>query len=549
MQDNQENQHRSSKAEKTAERTIVRSATYMAMGTFSSRILGLLRDAILGAFFSRTVTDAWLVAFRIPNMLRRLFGEGALSVSFIPIFIELMTNPKSKEEGKDFKLACGVFSLLSLILMVLTVVGIIFSEQIVHFIAGEEAYMAIPGKFELTVQMAQIMFAFCFFICVYAYFMAILNAYKKFALAAFAPVLFNVSMIISTLLPAYAPNTFSDLQLAWGVTIGGFLQMAILIPELIKIKCLPKFTFDMFEKNVLKVFRNMIPGLMGLGVLQIGLIINTRFAASLEEGANSWIYWADRVLELPLSLFAVSLGTALLPTLATHWSRNEKTEMVETANQYLRMIFFVSVPCALGVWFLARPIIETLFLRGKFSTYDVMHTSNVLMIYSIGILSFGGIRVIAPSFYAIKNTYYPAVVSAVCLCVHYFVAQELMADYGINGLAASSMISSALNLVLLMIGFKIFIGDLMLMKFFKSLFKYAVAGAVMVVVIQGYDILLAFFGDFFIVRVLSLLITILASIAVYFGMTSLLKTEEYDLVFANLQKKFLSKIGLNKASK
>src|SRR5690606_12986291 len=160
---------------------------------------------------------------------------------------------------------------------------------------------------------------------------------------------------------------------------------------------------------------------------------------SLEEGANSWIYWADRVLELPLSLFAVSLGTALLPTLATHWSKNEKQEMVETANKYLRMIFYVSVPCAMGVWFLARPITEVLFMRGKFTTYDVMNTSNVLMIYSFGILSFGGIRVIAPSFYAIKNTLYPALVSAACLVIHYFTAQYLMELYGIKGLAASSM--------------------------------------------------------------------------------------------------------------
>lgn len=543
MQDNQE---ASQEGSRQSHKHLVRSATYMAAGTFSSRVLGLVRDAILGAFFSRTVTDAWLVAFRIPNMLRRLFGEGALSVSFIPIFIELMTNPKSKEEGRDFKLACGVFSLLSLILIVLTSLGIVFSKQIVHFIAGEEAYLAIEGKFELTVQMAKIMFAFCFFICIYAYFMAILNAYKKFALAAFAPVLFNVAMIVSTLLPAYMPHQFSDLSLAWGVTIGGFLQMLILIPALIKLKCLPKFSLNIFDKNVLKVFRNMIPGLLGLGVMQIGLIINTRFASSLEEGANSWIYWSDRVLELPLSLFAVSLGTALLPTLATHWSKNEKKEMIETANQYLRMIFYVSVPCALGVWFLARPITEVLFMRGKFTTYDVMNTSNILMIYSFGILSFGGIRVIAPSFYAIKNTLYPALVSAICLLVHFFVAQYLMGPYGIKGLAASSMISSGLNFILLMIGFRVLIGPLMINKLINSLFKFTVAGIVMVAVIQCYEIMLAYFGDFFIVKLISLLAIICASVVTYFYVTSLLKTEEYELVFANVQRKILNKLGFKK---
>lgn len=520
---------------------LVKSATYMAMGTFTSRVLGLLRDAILGAFFSRTVTDAWLVAFRIPNLLRRLFGEGALSVSFIPIFIELMTNPKSKKEGKDFQLACGVFSLLSLILVIITILGIIFSADIVHLIAGEEAYLSIPGKFEMTVKMAQIMFSFCFFICLYAYFMAILNAYKKFALAGFAPVLFNVAMIVSTLLPAYFPMHFSSLSLAWGVTIGGFLQMIILVPELIRLQCLPKFSFNFFDPHVLRVFRNMLPGLLGLGVMQIGLIINTRFASSLEEGANSWIYWADRVLELPLSLFAVSLGTALLPTLASQWSKNEKNQMIKTANQYLRMIFYVSVPCALGVWFLSRPIIEVLFLRGKFSEYDVINTSNVLMIYSVGILSFGGIRVIAPSFYAIKNTYYPALVSGLCLVIHYFVAQSLMEHYGIKGLAASSMISSGLNFLLLLVGFKVLIGDLELWNLIKSIFKFFIAGAAMVLVLQGYEPLVLYFGENFIVRLVSLLATIAISVVVYFGVTSVLKTEEYELVFANLQKKILNR--------
>jgi putative peptidoglycan lipid II flippase len=544
----QDNQQATSHNQQQGHKHIVKSATYMAMGTFSSRLLGLVRDAILGAFFSRTVTDAWLVAFRLPNMLRRLFGEGALSVSFIPIFIELMTNPKSKQEGKDFRLACGIFSLLTLILTVLTTLGIILSPYIVHLIAGEEAYMAIPGKFEMTVKMAQIMFLFCFFICMYAFFMAILNAYKKFALAAFAPVLFNIAMIISTLLPAYFPEHFSNLQLAWGVTIGGFLQMIILVPALIKLKCLPKFSLNFFDSNVLRVFRNMVPGLLGLGVMQIGLIINTRFAASLEEGANSWIYWADRVLELPLSLFAVSLGTALLPTLSAHWSRNEKVEMVETANRYLRMIFFVSVPCALGVWFLSRPIVEVLFLRGKFSEYDVMNTASVLMIYSVGILSFGGIRVIAPSFYAIKNTYYPAVVSSICLTVHYFVAQYLMKHFGIKGLASSSMISSGLNFVLLLAGFQMLVGNLMLGKLLKSVAKFFLAGAVMVGVIQAYDPLIHYFGTTFFVRLIVLMIIIILSVSVYFGITSVLKTEEYELVFSNLQKKIFGKFSRKKLS-
>jgi len=437
---------------------IVSSAGYIALGTLSSRILGLIRDALLGAFFSRTVTDAWLVAFRVPNLFRRLFGEGALSISFIPVLVQLMTNPQSKKNGEDVRLVAGVLSILALCLGTITVLGILFSEHIIFWIAGQSAYLSVPGKFDLTVKMAKIMFGFCFFICMYAYFAAILNAFKNFVWAAFAPVFFNIAMIVSTLLPALWPALFSIHWLAWGVLIGGLLQMLVVVYALFKEKIFLKLTLAWNDENIALVFRKMLPGILGLGVMQMALIINTHFAASLEEGANSWIYWSDRVLELPLSLFAVSLGTALLPTFSAHWAKQEKKQMSELANSYLRMIFVVALPCAVGLWCLSRPIVEVLFLRGKFNLHDLENTSLVLSVYASGILFFAGIRVVLPAFYAAQNTLFPALVAVMSLTVHYFLAQILMSKYGVGGLAASSMITTALNFLLLLIGFCKWIG-------------------------------------------------------------------------------------------
>lgn len=515
---------------------LIRAAGSMALGTLSSRILGLLRDMALYAFFSRTVTDAWLVAFRIPNVFRRLFGEGALSASFIPVFIDLMTHSKNKEKRDDYELVCGVFSLLFLILSAITVLGLIYTEDIVRLMAGEEAYMAVEGKFDLTVQMTRIMFVFVIFICMYAYFMAILNALKKFKLAAFAPVLFNVAMIGSTFVPAMLPSV-SNLTLAWGVVVGGFFEMAILIPSLIRHGYFPKFTFSFWNKNVLAVFQKTLPGLLSLGILQLTILINTRFAASLQEGANSWIYLADRILELPLALFAVSLGSALLPTLSQLWAQGEKEQMGLTSNQYLRTIFYVSVPCAFGVYFLSTPIVDVLFNRGKFSDNDLFYTSQVLGVYAFAILSYSGVRVCLPSFYAIKNTLFPAVVSGVCLVAHFFLAQELIQQYGVTGLVISTVVSSVLNLVLLLVGFKFLIGSVFVVRFFVSLLKFTLAAFIMSYVTRLYTPFVDYFGASLIVKVVGLSFTIVGSAVVYFAITKLLRCEEFDLIFKNIRRR------------
>ena len=343
-------------------------ALLMSVGTFSSRVLGLVRDTLFFAYFDRTITDAWTVAFRIPNMFRRLLGEGSLSVSFIPVFVSMKTE-KGDQHAEVKNLINGFYSLLLVILGTLTALGIIFAPQIVGLIVDQN-FSQVPGKFELTVRMAQIMFIFIFFMSTYAYFMGILNACGKYALAAAAPALFNVSMILSMFLPQEWFPIKGDSQ-AWGVVFGGFLQTVILIPTLRQLDYFPRLTFKMISAPIKLIWRNMLPGFFGLGLLQITTLINTRFASALGEGTNSYIYLADRLLELPLSLISVSLGTALLPILSNQWALGKTEEMRQTTEHYFGLNLFLSLLAATGLYFMPIPILEVLFGYGKNENHRV----------------------------------------------------------------------------------------------------------------------------------------------------------------------------------
>jgi putative peptidoglycan lipid II flippase len=432
--------------------SVISSALRMASGTMASRVLGLVRDQLFLALFPRHVTDAWTAAFRLPNMFRRLLGEGSLSVSFIPIFVEArhletnsQTNRDSNADSKNFVNSMAL--VLFVFLTALTALGILFSKEIMGLMLDQN-FKAIPGQFELAVRMCQIMFGFIFLMSFYAFFMGILNALGIYGLPAMAPVFFNIAMIVANFLPHDWFPVEGD-ALAWGVLVGGFLQLCVLIPKLIEKKYFPKIAFQKIHPRVFAVLRNMLPGFVGMGLLQITTFINTHFASSLEQGTLSSIYAADRLLELPLSLISVSLGTALLPTLAAYWSSGEKEKMMNTLQENLLVCLFVGLPCAMGLFVLAEPIITLLFKYNKFSGDDVARTALVLQIYSLILLSASSVRIITPCYYAIQNTWFPAAVSLVCLIFHIIAAPFLMDHYGLSGLVFSTFLSGFLNLILL----------------------------------------------------------------------------------------------------
>lgn len=455
--------------------SVLKNALKMAFGTMTSRVLGVLRESLLAALFDKQITDAWSAAFRIPNLFRRLLGEGSLSVSLIPVFVQ--AHSESKERAQN--LVNSMYCLLLILLSVLTTIGYLYPHVFLNFVLSPE-YIADVEKMALTVHMAQIMFLFVFFISSFAFFMGILNSLGQFFWPAMAPTFWNIAMVVSTLWPASwlseTSRQYGD-QLAWGVVIGGFLQATILIPSLIKSGFLPIPKLDLRNKDMWLVLRNMVPGFIGTGLLQFMTIINLRFSSSFAEGTISYINYVDRLIELPLSLISVSLGSALLPVLSLSWTQNKKNEFVQTSRKYLELNLLVSMAAACGLFILAEPVVQLLFGRGKFQTTDVLQAALILKSYCWIMIFVSGVRVLTPAYYAVKNTWYPMVVSAVSLLVHLFLAPRLMSQWGISGLMYSTTISAAVNMGLLLLSYNRLIANFEFLKFTIQILKMLMVSA------------------------------------------------------------------------
>ncbi|MFN8791018.1 MAG: murein biosynthesis integral membrane protein MurJ [Bdellovibrionales bacterium] len=472
----QKPQENSSESRKNS---VVFRALTMSAGTFSSRLLGLVREMLFAALFDRTMTDAFMAAFKLPNLFRRLLGEGSLAVSFQPLYVDAQVHDPLRAK----KLRDSMHLFLVVVLSLLTVLGFLFAREFLGLILDAD-YVARVEAFEATVRMAKIMFGFLFFICLFAYYMALLNAHGAFGWAAVAPVFFNISLIISTLLPPEILPVRGD-TLALGVLVGGFLQMFVLIRPLRELGYFPSLSGDFRNPDLLRVLRNMLPGFLGLGLMQITMLVNMAFASALGEGAISYINWADRLLELPLSLISVSLGTALLPTLAEQWARGERGRMVQTSERTLSLNFYVAAMAAVGLCALSEPIVRLLFERGRFTSEDSRAVKAVIEVYALTMIPVSGVRVLAPAFYAAKNTWYPAVISGVGLLAHILLAPMFMKQGGLVGLNLSSFISAMINFGLLVLGFQLLLEKFLWKTFFAKTLKTAAAAAVMTLAMLG----------------------------------------------------------------
>lgn len=523
-------------------RSVAGQALIMSLGTFSSRWLGLMRESLLAYFFDRMVTDAWITAFRVPNFFRRLLGEGSLSVSFIPVFTDLRVHSPDleSEAGPSARVrnfVNGFYTLLLLILSTITVFGVLYPEFFIWILVDQASFAQIPGKFELTLRLTRIMFGFVFFISSFAYYMGILNALGQFGWAALAPLFFNIAMIVSTLVPgAWFPQPGDGL--AWGVLIGGALQAFVLIPQLVRLNYAPRFTWKLWSPDIAKVFRNMLPGLFGMSLMQVTLVVNTRFASALGEGAISYIYWADRLLELPLSLISVSLGTALLPSLSSSWARGNRAEYSQTGHFYLRLNLYLSMACAIGLFILARPVIEILFQRGHFTEGDTIKASQVLWVYAFAMIPTSCVRILGPFYFAVKNTWYPALVSAIGLGLHLVLAPWLMARYGLPGLNLSTLLSAVLNFGLLIVGLPWLTTHFNFKKLAVQIGKFIFCGIPLALGLQSY-FLLASSNDSFFYKTASLGLASLIGGGLFALVSWGLKLEEYDLTVGRLFKRFL----------
>ena len=419
-----------------------KAALIFGSGTLTSRILGLIRDSLFFSIVPLDMRDAWVAAFRLPNFFRRLFGEGGLSVSFIPIYVGLVD---SGDDKRAKKLASGVFTLLMSLALLFCGLAYVFMDQIIPIWLGGEGFTNVPGKLEMTITMARIMVFFLIFISLFAYFMALLNSHKKFGLSGYAPICLNISIITGLYL--FKDSGQLMWAAAWAVVIGGILQASFLLPDIIRLKLFPKISLAPITPDVKKVLIKFIPTFFGVGVLQILTLVNTYFASQI-RGAVNYLFMGDRLLELPLSLIAVSIGTTLLPTLSGYWNKGDKESFLISVSKHLSLFYFLAIPAAFGLWFLGGDIISVLFKRGEFNADDVVIVKDILKIYSVTLLMAGSLKILNQSLYAIGDTLSPALISGAGLAVHLFLAPSLMTRYGLNGLVLSTALISCLNVIL-----------------------------------------------------------------------------------------------------
>ena len=363
---------------------LLRALATVSGMTLLSRILGFVRDFVIArAFGAGLATDAFFVAFKLPNLLRRLFAEGAFSQAFVPILGEY----KNKRPPEDTKqLVDHVAGMLSIALFVVTAIGIFAAPWLVWVSAP--GFAADAGKFELTVTLTRITFPYIFFMSLVALAGGILNSWSRFALPAFTPVLLNLGFIAMALFatPYFDPPV---LALGWAVFIGGLLQLAIQIPALRRIRMLPRPTLNWriawADPGVRRILILMAPAVVGVSVSQISLLINTVFASFLKTGSVSWLYYADRLMEFPSGMLGAALGTILLPSLARSHAKADHDEYSKLLDWGLRLTLSLALPAAVALAVLAVPLIATLFYHGAFSADDVLRTREALVAYTVGL--------------------------------------------------------------------------------------------------------------------------------------------------------------------
>ncbi len=384
--------------------------------TFISRILGFLRDALIAKIFGAGMaSDAFFVAFRIPNLLRRLFAEGAFSQAFVPILAEYK-NRRTENETRE--LIDHVATLLGIALFIVTLAGVLAAPLIIYVSAP--GFSADQEKFALTIELLRITFPYILFISFVALAGGILNTYSKFSVPAFTPVLLNLSFIGCAvwLAPLLDPPV---LALAWAVFLGGILQLAFQVPFLIHLKRMPRFYLKSKDTGAWRVLKLMGPAVFGVSIGQISMLINTIFASLLVTGSVSWLYYADRLMEFPAGLLGVALGTILLPSLSRHYASHSNEKYSHLLDWGLRLTFLLTLPAAVALAMLATPLIVTLFYYGAFTAEDVWMTRQALIAYSIGLLGLILVKVLAPGFYARQNIKTPVKIAVITL-----VATQLM---------------------------------------------------------------------------------------------------------------------------
>lgn len=519
-------------------KTIAGSAAVVSIAVMCSRVLGLIREQVFaGMFGAGYAYDCFVVAFRIPNLLRDLFGEGALSAAFVTVFAQYDAI-KTKEE--TWQLASNVLTFIAILLSLITLLFIYFSDSIVSLLAPQ--YANISGKIELTAQMTMIMAPFLVFISLSAVVMGMLNTKGRFFIPALASSFFNLGSIIggttlAVVLPKFGYPAI--VGMAFGTLIGGVLQLGSQLPTLYKTGFTYKPYLNFSDPGLKKILTLMLPATIGLAPTQINLLIGTNFATSCVEGSVSWLNYAFRLVQLPIGLFGVALSVAMLPVLARQAAKKNIAEMKETMVSSLIMVFALTLPATIGLIILAEPIIRLIFEHGAFTAADTLATAQTLSFYAVGLFAYSANKVLVPAFYALEKSKYPVIASFMAIGFNYTIITLTIERFQHLAIALSMSCTMLLNFLFLIIVLYKSMNGFSLKTFFSGIWKIALSTAVLSLTLL---LIVPMFQSLLTGNKLSQLLAVMSIItlaaAVYGTILTLVKLPEANI----LADKFIKKL-------
>ncbi|MFQ5931115.1 MAG: murein biosynthesis integral membrane protein MurJ [Nitrospiraceae bacterium] len=505
---------------------VAKAAGLIGTATFSSRILGFIRDIVLARLFGATpAADAFFVAYRIPNLLRELFAEGSMSSAFIPVFTEYHTL-RTKRDA--WELASAMFTTLLTVITLITAVGILAAPGIVWLLAP--GFHDDPSKLSVTTLLTRIMFPYLLFISLAALAMGILNSLHAFAAPALSPVLFNLFVIgcalfLSPLLPE------PIVGVAIGVVAGGAAQFAMQLPGLTLRGMLFGWRFEPRHAGVRRIGTLIVPSLLGLSVTQVNITVST-ILASYFEGGPTYLFYGMRLVQFPLGIFGVALATAILPTLSAQAAKGAMEELRSTLGFGLRMILFIILPAMLGLILLRKPMVHLFFEHGTFTAADTAATATALLCFALGLWAFAGVRIIVAAFYSLQDTKTPALAAGAAVAANLVLAIFLMAPLQHAGLALATALAAMLNVGILVAVLNRRLGGVDWVSVRRSALR-ALAASVPVVLacvwISGLEVWMR--PEEWTAKAVMLVVGVGLSVTGYVGVHALLRSEELDVLW------------------
>ena len=512
---------------------ILKSASIITLVTIASRIFGYLRDQRIALLLGTSpLADAFWLAYSIPNLLRRLVAEGAMTASFIPVFTRYQAD-RTPEEIWDF--ANRMFWTLAVTVAALTVLGMLFSSQVVHVFTILDQR---PGQWEYAVKLNRIVFPYIFFIALAAMASAVLNSFHLFGVPAATPILLNVSIIAFSVGAVWRYFNNPAEALAVAVLVGGALQFLIQVPLLVRQGMRFDFGVSLKHPGIRSVGRLMLPAFFGIGVYQVNFLINRVFitAKKMPTGSLTSLQYADRVMELVLGGYAIAVATAILPMMSHQAAAHDYEALKKTFAFSLRIVSFITVPAAVGLIILREPIIEMLFQYGEFRAESTELTARALLYYAVGLPAFSAVKLIVPAFYSTQDTRTPVRVAAYALVLNILLNLLFLSfffeTFGNGGPALATSLAAVMNFFMLFVIFRQRFGRLGTVQILLSLFKICVCSALMGAVCYG-ALQYAGFDAYrsFVARLAVFVGLILAATLIYLALAWVLRCEELEEVY------------------